>query len=340
MMLAGRLCAAERKFDFSNVPTNQPPPGCFSTLNGEGKPGVWRVLMDEVPLPLAPLNPGAPATALKSVVAQVASDTTDEHFPMLMLGDDVYGDFTLTTRFKIVGGVTEEMAGIAFRIQDEKNFYVLRVSALGKNFRFYKVVNGVRSGPEYPTIEIPKGVWQEMSVRCEGTHIHCLLNGRELMPLEDDSFSRGRIALWTKSDSISYFTDTRITYTPHEPFIQQLVHDAMKEYPRLLGLKVFMAAPKATEACLVASNDQTPLGQPGEKAAMDVINRGVNYFRKDKGAVVVTMPLRDRNGDPVAAVQITMKTFPGQTEENALIRAMPIIKTMQERAVTAVSLTE
>ena len=44
------------------------------------------------------------------------------------------------------------------------------------------------------------------------------------------------------------------------------------------------------------------------------------------------MPLRDRNGDAVAAVRFVMKSFRGQTEESALVRAMPILKSMQLRA--------
>ena len=38
-------------------------------------------------------------------------------------------------------------AGVAFRYQDPKNYYVVRASALGGNVRFYKFVNGVRSDP-------------------------------------------------------------------------------------------------------------------------------------------------------------------------------------------------
>jgi len=52
------------------------------------------------------------------------------------------------------------------------------------------------------------------------------------------------------------------------------------------------------------------------------------------------MPLRDRNGDIVAAVRVTMKSFPGQTEENAVVRAMPIVKEMQQRASSVNSLME
>jgi len=41
--------------------------------------------------------------------------------------------------------------------------------------------------------------------------------------------------------------------------------------------------------------------------------------------------LRDRNGDAMAAVRVVMKSFPGQTEENAIIRAAPIVKALQEK---------
>ena len=88
--------------------------------------------------PWGSLHQRRPRTAKKSVVAQLARDTTDNHYPMLVLGDERYGDFTFTTRFKMVDGDTEQMAGVAFRIQDENNFYVVRANVLGSTFYFYK----------------------------------------------------------------------------------------------------------------------------------------------------------------------------------------------------------
>src|SRR5260370_26510422 len=117
----------ERRFDFSGTPRNQEQPGCFSTVAGAGKPGNWKVIMDDVPLG----TNSAAGMRNKAVVAQTAWDVTDEHYPLLILGEETYDDFTLTTRFKTVDGLTEQMAGIAFRIQDEKNFYVVRASSLG-----------------------------------------------------------------------------------------------------------------------------------------------------------------------------------------------------------------
>ena len=49
---------------------------------------------------------------------------------------------------------------------------------------------------------------------------------------------------------------------------------------------------------------------------------------------MLTLPLRDSNGDKVAAVRMVMKAFPGQTENNAVARAMPVIKGMESRIQT------
>jgi Domain of Unknown Function (DUF1080) len=259
------------------------------------------------------------------------------------LGKDKYTDFTLKTKFKIVDGVTEQMAGIAFHIQDEKNFFVARASVLGSNFLFYKVEKGVRGQMVGSKMEIKKGVWHELTIECNGAETRIMLDGKNAMPsdigVNDATFLSGKIAYYTKSDSISYFTDTRITYVPKEPFAQRMVKDAMKEYPRLLGIQVY-ASPRAKETQIIASSDEQDIGKAGGKNEADVIANGTPYYDKEKEMVSVMLPLRDRNGDVEAAVRIRMKSFPGQTEENVFVRATPIIKAMQDQAVTVNSLNE
>ena len=51
--------------------------------------------------------------------------------------------------------------------------------------------------------------------------------------------------------------------------------------------------------------------------------------------MTVTMPLRDRNGETVGAVAVRMKSFAGQTEKNAIVRALPIVKPMEARIQSA-----
>jgi hypothetical protein len=326
VLLVCRAAAEERVFDFSKYPENQTPPGFRSLVTGKGKPGDWRVIRDQTPNAQTPDAP-------KAVLAQLSQDPTDEHFPLLCFDEDIYGDFTLTTRFKTVAGKAEEMAGIAFRIQNETNYYVVRASSLGNTFRFYKVVDGDRGTLIGPQIPIPTNVWQEMSIECKGNQIHLLLNGKEAMPpLQDSSFMSGKVGFWTKSDSVSYFADTKVVYTPREVPARALVRTLAKKYPRLLGLELFVAGTESGTTRLLASKQEKDIGRAGGKTELDVLSTGTTYYGKERTSVSVVLPLRDRNGDPIAAVRVVMKTFPGQTEDNAIIRATPIVKEMQERA--------
>jgi len=333
--------AAELKFDFSEANQGQKPPGFRSAVTGNGKPGEWKILLDETPSLLPPLTPQAPALARKPVLAQLAEDPTDEHFPLLIFEEETFGDFTLTTRFKTVRGEKERMAGIAFRIQNETNYYVVRASSLGNTFRFYKVVNGERSAPIGPEAIIPSGVWHELSVECRGNTIRCLLNGKELIPLlTDNSFVRGKIGFWTKSDSVSYFTDARIVYTRREAAAQTITREVSKKYSRLLALKVYVPGADPETTRVVGSKDEKDLGQSGGKTEQAVIRSGIVYYGKEKDTVSVIMPLHDRNGDSIAAVRVVMRSFPGQTEQNALVKAAPIANEMQSRIQSLADLVE
>ncbi len=73
-LLAWPAMAAEHRFDFAEVRENQTPPGFLSVVTGEGKPGDWRVIMDEVPPLMQSLSRAAPSVAKKAVLAQLAQD--------------------------------------------------------------------------------------------------------------------------------------------------------------------------------------------------------------------------------------------------------------------------
>jgi len=47
--------------------------------------------------------------------------------------------------------------------------------------------------------------------------------------------------------------------------------------------------------------------------------------------VLVTLPLHDRNGEFIAAVRVRLRTFLGETQDNAITRARTILKLMQDQ---------
>lgn len=331
-VLALPVSAAEIKIDLGQFRLDESPPGFHSAVTGKGKPGDWKVILADVPPLLAPLTPTAPVVSRRAVLAQLAQDPTDEHFPLLIYEGETFGDFTLTTRFETVRGVAEQMAGIAFRIQDETNYYVVRASSLGSSFRWYKVVNGQRGEWIGPTAEIASGVWHELEIQCQGNKIDIQLDGKQLIPtIHDDTFARGKIGFWTASDSVSYFTDTKIEYKPREVAAQVLVKALAKKYPKLIGLKVYVAGKDPKTTRIAASKNESDIGQPGGATEQDVLHNGTPYYGKGRQVVSVTMPLRDRNGEIMAAVRVELKPFTGETVETAITRAGTVVKDMQGR---------
>ena len=341
LLYALPAAGAEKVFDFHDLKPGDVPSGFRSTVSGKGQPGEWKIVEDEFPEAFPAVSPKTLKTNRRAALAQLSRDRTDEHAPLLIFEGETFADFRLTTRFKLVDGAVEQMAGIAFRIQDENNYYYIRASGLGNSFNFFKIVDGQRSQPIGAKVQIPKGVWHEMTIECKGSEIRASLNGKELIPtLGDKSFTAGKIGFWTKSDSVSYFADTRIVYTPREILAQVLVRDAFEKYPRLEGLQIFARPQGEREPRLVASNEASEIGRRAPSEVADVMARSIPYHGKDSNNVIITLPLHDRNGEAVAALKVIMKSFPGQTEKNALARALPIAKRMEGRIQTLKDLIE
>jgi hypothetical protein len=322
---------ADIKLNFGDFSQGQSLTNEFqSALAGGGRPGDWKIVTDEVPSAFTPFfSSNAPAMNHISVLAQLDTDPTDNRFPVLVYNKETFKDFTLETRFKILSGVAEQMAGVVFRYQNPSNFYVIRVSVLGHNLRFYKVVNGIRGNLIGPSLNISPGVWHSLAVRCEGNRVTCWLdNGLVMPPLQDDTFDSGKIGFWTMSDSLTHFGDTSISYTPVVPMAQLMVQNIMEQEPRILELRIY-SLDKSGMPRVIASNAETEMGQAGTDAEKAAINNGSIYYGKGRGTVAVTMPLTDRNGDPVAAVRVELKSFLGETRDTALTRARMIVSLMQ-----------
>jgi hypothetical protein len=55
------------------------------------------------------------------------------------------------------------------------------------------------------------------------------------------------------------------------------------------------------------------------------------FFGREKGVVVMTLPLHDRNGDFIGAVRVRLKSFFGETQDTALSRARMIVGQIQNQ---------
>jgi len=333
------LGAAELQLDPSRrIGTNSVPAVLehfTPILTGEGKPEGWKIVMDDTPSFFPAVTPDAQSNSKKPVFAQTIGAEKDEYFPMFVY-DEVFGDFTATLKIKMVDGKLERMAGLAFRIQDEKNYYVVRASSLGNTFKFYKYVDGVRSpGIGLNNVKITPNEWHELRVECFGNKIRCTLDEQLVIPeLTDMSFNRGKIGLWTKSDSVSYFCDVNIKYTPRESIAENAVANVVVEYDRLEDIKLFGIPPGKKDYVVIASKFPEDRGKQATNGALNSIHENAIFTGETKKSWTVTMPLLDENGEPMGAVTVVLKKFPGQTKKNAIERGKKIMRLVQRRVTT------
>lgn len=333
------MFGAEIKINFNDFPVGQMPTNFSSALDGKGDLGDWKVISDDVPAafskPLMPEMTPSPSPAKRHVLAQLSRKKIDEHFPMLVYDGETFKNFKLTTQFKMISGEMEQMAGVIFRYQNASNFYVVRADAVNHNVHFYPVVNGLIGKIIGPTLDVSTNIWHTLAVQCSGDQFTFWFDGKQIMPpLHNATFSSGKIGFWTMSDAVSYFGDTTIDYTPVIPPAQALVNSIMEKYPRILGLRIYMPDEKG-ELQIVAAKDKSEIGKPGTDSEKNTLEKGAIFYGHGKGTVAVDMPLRDRNGDPVAAVRIELKSYRfGETQDMVLDRARIIINAMQKRVLS------
>jgi len=335
LALGWPAAGAELQFSFGDLAASGSLTNFHAELLGAGGPVVWKVLPGEAPSAFGPLAGPTKSAGGGSVLAQTSQDPANERYPMYIYDGERFRNFRFTTQFKIVSGVTEQMAGLVFRFQNASNFYVARVSALGKNIRFYKVVNGVRSDPIGPACSLEPGVWHQLAVQCDGNQINLWLDDHLAMPtLGDNTFAEGKIGFWTKSDAVSYFANAAVTYTPMVPPAQVVLDSVLRQQSRILGLQIYTLAANDTTSILVSKNPADK-GQPGTEAELAAIRDGTISFGREHNTVLVTMPLHDRNGDYIAAARFTLRSFLGETQDNAVNRATLILKLIESFGLSA-----
>jgi hypothetical protein len=186
-------------YNFDSDAAGAMPAKFHSARTGKGAESKWVVMAD----PTAPSKP--------NIVAQTSTDTTDYRFPLLIADDGSFKDLELTVKFKPVSGEVDRAGGLVFRLKDANNYYIVRANALEDNYRLYHVVAGNRRQFAGANFKVTSGEWHELKVVSIGNKIICFYDGVKKIEATDDTFKdAGKVGLWTKADSVTYFDDLRV----------------------------------------------------------------------------------------------------------------------------------
>lgn len=207
-LAAGSGSAQTAMINFDNDKIGDAPKDFTAALTGQGKAGVWVVMKD------------AASPEHKNVLAQTDADATSYRFPLCVYEKLTAKDADISVKFKPVSGNKDQAAGVIWRCRDKDNYYIARANALENNVVLYKVQNGKREdlplkgeGRTYgKKTTVPKNQWSELRVTAKGNLFTVYLNGQKLFEVEDGAFAEaGKVGLWTKADSVTYFNDLKVS---------------------------------------------------------------------------------------------------------------------------------
>jgi len=183
------------RWTFDADPAGALPNGFESARTGKGAVGRWEVTR-------ADDAPSAP-----NVLAQLDADTTDYRFPIALATSPSLRDLRLSVRCKPVSGKVDQACGLVFRYRDADNYYVTRANALEGNIRLYYVEKGQRKQIASHRGEVTRA-WHDYAVEVRGDHIQVFWDGAKVIDHHDATFAdAGRVGVWTKADSVTYFDD-------------------------------------------------------------------------------------------------------------------------------------
>lgn len=165
----------------------------------DGRPaGDWTVLRTDQ------------AKSPTQVLGQVAGRGAEHAYKVVLVNGTDGSDADLEVSFFPVDGRADMGGGLIWRASDDRNYYLTRANPLEQNIRIYRVVKGIRHLLQNFNQTISLKQWHTLRVITRGCQVRVLYDERQVFDLCDNTFTRGRVGLWTKSDAVTYFDDLKV----------------------------------------------------------------------------------------------------------------------------------
>lgn len=158
------------------------------------------------------------------------------YFPVAVLrGVENFTNGTIRVKFKTVAGDSDRCSGILFNVKENGDWLAVRYNDTENNIALWEFHNGVRRGVKFSDREkkfpLDRAAWHELKLEVEGAEIRTWIDGTlaleyrlgsepvagrrgaphaDLYPANNPVLRppvSGKVGLWSKTDSTSYFKD-------------------------------------------------------------------------------------------------------------------------------------
>jgi len=249
--IAAHLYAAETRVDLSKEQAGKPP-ATFEPIVGtwvvaqDGKDKV--IMVDGRPWVASKDTPTkllvASARRLYGVSNEELMDNAKQfaYYPVAVLkGVDNFTKGTITLKFKTISGDADRASGILFNVKPNGDWLAVRYNDTENNVAFWEFHNGIRRNLRFSDRNKPfnldRNAWHELKLRVDGTSLKGYVDGTlaveytmgvdpqsargtpnpDLFPANNPVLRppvSGKVGLWSKTDSTSYFKDYVVQSEP------------------------------------------------------------------------------------------------------------------------------
>jgi hypothetical protein len=193
------LESTTRVWTFDNDPLGTLPSEFQIGTLFDGRPaGEWKVLDTNQ------------AKSPPRVLGQLMGKGAEHAYKTVLINAIRASDLELEVSLLPIEGKADMGGGLIWRATDDRNYYLTRANPLEQNIRIYRVVKGVRQMLKNFDHIIDVRQWHTLRVSAKGCQIQVFFDNKPVFDLCDQTFSTGRVGLWTKSDAVTYFDDLKL----------------------------------------------------------------------------------------------------------------------------------
>lgn len=136
------------------------------------------------------------------------------YFPYAVAKDiNDFHDGDISIRFKLVAGQLDQCAGILFNLKPNGDYLTVRFNGKEDNVVLWTFNKGKRSFVKRGSENVPlqMNTWHTLQVSVHGTNLQAALDGKHLLDFTLAEAVLGKVGVWSKTDSVSYFDSYTVT---------------------------------------------------------------------------------------------------------------------------------
>ena len=122
----------------------------------------------------------------------------------------------ISVKFKMISGKLDKCAGILFNLKQNGDYLTVRFNGKEDNLVLWTFNKGVRKFVKKGTENMPLELnnWHEIKIVVSGLQLEGWLNGKHLLDYTLAEPVSGKVGLWSKTDSVSYFDEFTVRSSP------------------------------------------------------------------------------------------------------------------------------